>query len=327
MITLEGKHADMMMSRLKSWRLEDGNGLEGDSLTLVLNSDDIDGLPPKGEPYLVKLGDVVRDTFQISKRSFGLSPREVTLVCTVAPFSITDSTGYRERKSASWDKTTLAQVVSDCVAPHGYAIFVHPRLQKIEIEHIDRTDESTQAFLSRLAKQFDAIAKPVNDTFVVVPIGEVKSATGKAIETITLSLPQLNQPGSAQLVNVSGDLDGRNDFNGVRAFYVSTNDGTKQEVKVGTSPFKLLGKDKNSKTEAEQACAAELRKLQREGRKVTIDAPANPAAFAEGLIVLDGTFPSVAAGTYSIDRVSLSGQGQQPARMSINATLTGDKHE
>ncbi|WP_237359111.1 contractile injection system protein, VgrG/Pvc8 family [Vibrio azureus] len=243
---------------------------------------------------------------------------------SVAPFHIKDQTGYRERQSMSWDKTTLAQVVADTVTPHGFQAFVHPRLQKIEIAHLDRTDESTPAFLHRLAKHYDAVAKPVDGRFIFAPKGEARSASGKAIETVTLSQPDDNQPQRPNVINVSIDLDGRTEVTGVKAFYLSTENGTRQEVKKGKAPFKVIGKDKNSQQEAEQACASELRKMQREGRKLTIDAPPNPAAFAEGLLILDSTFPKAFQGTCSIDSVSFSGQGLQPRRMNITATLTGE---
>ncbi|MCD9551950.1 hypothetical protein GLP31_05600 [Photobacterium carnosum] len=324
MFHLIGNNADLILDRLKSWRLNDGNGTEGDNVTLVVSSDDVDGLPPKGERYSVRLGDVVRDSFQISKRSVSLYPREITLVLTVAPFSIKDESGYRERKSCSWDKTTVGQVVFDCLTPHGFDVFVHPRLQKIEIEHIDRSDESTPAFMNRLAKSYDAIAKPVEGRFIFVPIGEQRSASGKRIESVTLSLPMVNHPGNSDFVNVSAELDGRQDFNGVKAFYSSTADGSRQQVKVGSKPFKSLGKDKNTKKEAEQACAAELRKMQRQGRKISIEAPPNPTIFAEGLVLLDDTFPRAFKGQCSVDQVSFSGQGLQPNRMSIQATLIGE---
>ncbi|HFQ4959188.1 TPA: hypothetical protein ACGUPM_002641 [Vibrio vulnificus] len=324
MFKLIGTHSEMMMERLKSWRLSDGNGVEGDSLTLHINSDDIDGIPPKGEIYTVYLGDVLRDEFQISKRTVNLHPREVVLVLSVAPFSIKDESGYRERRSASWDDTTLGQIVADSVTPHGFEVFVHPRLQKIQIAHIDRTDESTPSFLHRLAKLFDAVAKPVDGRFIFAPKGEARSASGKAIESVTLSQPGGNNPQLPNFINVTIDLDGRSEHNGVRAFYLSTGDGSRQEIKLGSPPFKTIGKDRNSRQEAEQACAAEQRKMQREGRALTIEGPPDPRVFAEGLIILDQTFPTAFQGTSSVDTVSFSGQGLQPRRMTIKATLTGE---
>ena len=83
MLELFGKHADLMLSRLKSWRLDDDNGLEGDALTLTLHSDGIEGLPPRGELYQVALNGVVRDTFSICQRSFSLSPGDIRLVLTL----------------------------------------------------------------------------------------------------------------------------------------------------------------------------------------------------------------------------------------------------
>ncbi|WED23089.1 hypothetical protein L3Q72_06760 [Vibrio sp. JC009] len=322
MIKLVGKNAEMIHENLKSWQLTDGNGTEGDSLVLALSSEGINDLPDKGEKYEVYLNDVFRDDFQISKRKATLTPREVRLVLSVAKFNVTDSSGFREPKSASWDNASLYQIVSDCVTEHGYSVFIHPRLEKIKIEHIDRTDESTGPFLKRLAKMYDSVAKPVNGVYVLAPKGESKSASGKPIETITLSLSENEQ--ERKLISVDIELDGRNTFNGVRAHYVSSDDGTRHEVSVGTSSFKKIRKDCNSKSEAEQVAAAELRKLSREGRKLSISAPANARAFCEGIVVLDASFPAPFAGSSSIDSLVFNGRGRQPASMSIQATLLGD---
>lgn len=321
MLKLIGKNANLIHERLNRWSLEDSSGIDGDSLTLTINSDEIDGLPPKGEKFTVYMGGVERGNFQISSRAFSLHPRSVTLVMTIAPFSVKDSTAYRARTSASWDGATIGKIVSDCVSPHGFEPVVHPKLKNIVIAHIDRTDEGVQAFLRRMAKQYDAVAKPVDSKFIFAPKGLAKSASGQAIETVTLSLPDGNSPNNANFVNIRGDLDGRFEFNGVKAFYLLTQTGTRKEVQLGSAPFKALRQDKNNQLEAEQACAAELRKIQREGRKLTIQAPVNPTVFAEGLIHLDDSFPDIVKGMCSIDKVSFSGQGQQPSSMSISATL------
>jgi hypothetical protein len=323
-LELKGKHSEMMLSLLQSWTLRDENGIDGDDLKLVIHSSDIDGLPPKGEKYTVYLDEVNRGVFQISGRQFSVEPRTITITMTVSPFSIKDNSGFRERKSMSWNKATLGQVVSDCVSPHGFVPFVAPELQKIEIESLHRLDESTLPFLRKLAKRYDAIAKPVEDRFVFVPIGQRSTSSGKDIQSITLSLPDENKSLNSNFVNVSGDLDGRNDFSGVKAFYLDPTDSSRKEVSIGTAPFKRLGQDKNNQQEADQACHAELRKIQRQGRKVTIQAPAIATAFAEGHVILDSSFPSVAQGTYSIDSVSLSGAGKQATRMTLQATLLGE---
>lgn len=322
MLKLSGKNADLLMDRLTSWHLKDGNGTAGDAVTLAINSTDIDGLPSKGEQYTVYLNNVKRDVFQIAQRSATMHPRGIRLVLTVAPF-MADQSEFIKRQSSSWDNTTLGQIVADVVTPVGYAVFVHPRLEKIQIEHCDRTDESVPAFLHRLAKQFDAVAKPVERRYVFTPIGESKSATNQTIETITLTKPANNRPDLPNFVNVSTDLDGRSAFHGVKAYYVATHDGQRHEIAVGQAPFKQLGKDKNSEGEAHQAATMELRRIQRQGRTLTIEAPPEPKAFAEGLVVLDASFPRAFQGTCSIDTVEFSGQGLQPTHMTISATLTG----
>lgn len=320
-LRIEGKNSEMMMELLKNWQLTDGNGIENDSLSMTLFSENVDGIPPKGEKYQVFLGDTYRDEFQISKRSISLRPREVRLVLCVAPFNILDSTGYRERKSSSWDNASISQIASDCVTPHGFTVFVHPELQNIQIEHIDRTEESTSAFIYRLAKQYDAVAKIVDGKYVIAPKGKAKSATGKEIETITLSLPNNS---TSDFTNIEIDLDGRDEFLGVKSYYLSTDSGERVEVLAGNLPYKVMRDEFSCQSEAEQACSTELRRIQRNGRILTISALPNETAFAEGLVVIDNTFPSAFRGTCSIDSVCFSGRGRQATNMTIQATLTGE---
>lgn len=320
-LRIEGKNAAMMMELLKNWQLTDGNGIENDSLSMTLFSENVDGIPAKGEKYQVYIGNTYRDEFQISKRSISLRPSEVRLVLCVAPFNILDTTGYRERKSSSWSNASINQIVSDCVTPHGFSVFVHPELQKIRIESMHRTEESTSAFIYRLAKQYDAVAKIVDGTYVIAPKGKAKSATGKKIETITLSL---NDKQASDLTNIEIDLDGRDDFLGVKGYYLSTDLGERVAVVVGSTPCKVIRNEFSTQREAEQACSTELRRIQREGQRVTISALPNEKAFAEGLVVIDNTFPSAFRGTSSIDSVCFSGRGRQVSTMTIQATLTGE---
>ncbi len=321
-LRIEGKNSEMMMELLKNWQLTDGNGIENDSLSMTLFSENVDGIPPKGEKYQVFLGDTYRDEFQISKRSISLRPREVRLVLCVAPFNVLDSTGYRERKSSSWPPNTpISQIVSDCVTSHGFTVFVHPELQNIQTEGMHRTEESTSAFIYRLAKQYDAVAKIVDGKYVIAPKGKAKSPTGKEIETITLSL---NDKQASDLTNIEIDLDGRDDFLGVKGYYLSTDSGERVAVVVGSSPCKVIRNEFTTHAEVEQACSTELRRIQREGQRVSISSLPNEKAFAEGLVVIDNTFPSAFRGTSSIDSVCFSGRGRQATNMTIQATLTGE---
>jgi uncharacterized protein len=320
-LRIEGKNAEMMMEQLKNWQLTDGNGIENDSLSMTLFSENVDGIPAKGEKYQVYIGNTYRDEFQISKRSISLRPSEVRLVLCVAPFNILDTTGYRERKSSSWSNASINQIVSDCVTPHGFAVFVHPELQKIRIESMHRTEESTSVFIYRLAKQYDAVAKIVDGTYVIAPKGKANSATGKEIETITLSL---NDKQASDLTNIEIELDGRDDFLGVKGYYLSTDSGERVAVVFGSTPCKVIRNEFSTQPEAEQACSTELRRIQREGQRVTISSMPNEKAFAEGLVVIDNTFPSAFRGTSSIDSVCFSGRGRQVSTMTIQATLTGE---
>jgi uncharacterized protein len=68
-------------------------------------------------------------------------------------------------------------------------------------------------------------------------------------------------------------------------------------------------------------------KTQREAAKLRIDCPGNPAFGAEGLVVLDDSWPSHMRGTWSVDKLTESGSRQQSYRSTLEASYPDGKQE
>ncbi|KAF1366936.1 phage protein D [Yokenella regensburgei] len=139
--------------RLISLTMTDNRGFEADLLDIAL--DDIDGqieLPQRGavltlylgwkDSALLKMGVFTVDEIQHSG-----APDTLTIRARSADFR----GSLNSRREESWHDTTLGELVDAIARRNKLTASVAAPLQKIPIPHIDQSQESDAAFLSRLA--------------------------------------------------------------------------------------------------------------------------------------------------------------------------------
>ncbi|RDH92170.1 MAG: hypothetical protein DIZ77_08785 [endosymbiont of Seepiophila jonesi] len=95
-------------------------------------------------------------------------------------------------KLRNWDDITLGDLVATIAAEHGLIPRVGEFLDAIHIPHLDQTYESDMHLLTRLAKQYDADAKPVDGRLVFVEKGTAKSASGRPLNPIDINIEQVS---------------------------------------------------------------------------------------------------------------------------------------
>lgn len=145
--------------------------------------------------------------------------------------------------------------------------------------------------------------------------------SGKTLAPVTLSVTTNNSPDDASFINATLDEDARVKFKGCRTVWWDGESGKECIVETGSAPFEKIRQRHPDEAQAKAAGEGRLRKLEREALKVRIDAPGNPAFEAEGLVVLDGSWPSYMTGSLSVDRVTESGSRQQSYRAVLEASL------
>ncbi len=96
------------------------------------------------------------------------------------------NTSYRTPKSQSYHQQTLGSIVQEIAERNGYTPKVDPSLAKIVVRHIDQTAESDMAFATRLAEEYDAVAKPVDGKLVLAKRGEGKAITGETLPIVVI---------------------------------------------------------------------------------------------------------------------------------------------
>lgn len=206
-VRVSGAGERIINNRLTSWERIDAAGTQSDQLTLHIDTTGQIGLPKEGAvlTWLEGYGDNLIDKgqFKITRIVPKLFPPSVTIVATAAPFQVEDKTGFKERRTRIFENVSLADLFRQVVTPHGFSPRVAKEFESVVLDHMDQTDS---AFLTRIARERDAIAKPVNELYVLAKRGQVKTITGQAIPPVVVGVPSQNTPNElGQFINCQLD--------------------------------------------------------------------------------------------------------------------------
>ena len=212
------------LSRIISISLTDKSGFEADELTVSLS--DHDGklaLPPKSAEITIALGYIEtgivdKGSYKITEVSWSGAPD--TLHITAQSADTSDR--FSEAKEKSWHKTSLKEIIESIAAANGYIPIIGKAYQDEKIDHIDQSNESDAAFLSRLAERYDAIATVKHGRLLFVSSGEATTAGGQPLPTIRIT----RNSGDQYAFRYSNTES----YNAVRAYYIDKQTGKKHEV-------------------------------------------------------------------------------------------------
>ena len=262
------------LSRIISIRLTDISGFEADELTVSLS--DHDGklaLPPKSAEITIALGYIEtgivdKGSYKITEVSWSGAPD--TLHITAQSADTSDR--FSEAKEKSWHKTSLKEIIESIAAANGYTPIIGKAYQDEKIDHIDQSNESDAAFLSRLAERYDAIATVKHGRLLFVSSGEATTASGQPLPTIRIS----RNSGDQYAFRYSNTES----YNAVRAYYIDKQTGKKHEVVITednydpvkktvitTKKYKTKRKDgKTHKTTTKEV--TEIKQVDTAGKKI-----------------------------------------------------------
>lgn len=329
-VEIYGTNAALLNQRLISWEHIDAAGFESDQLTLTIDLEGLEGLPSLGGKIGLMVG--YRETEMVDKGQFKVTrlkptlfPFRLTLVATAAPFSKDDETGFKQRRTASHGPTTLGGLFRELVLRHGFSPRVAPEVSLIKIDHVDQSNETDMGFLTRLAKKYNVIAKPYDDVYVLARPGQTKSLSGKILPNVTLSVTSNNRPGDHAFISATLEESAREQAKGCKTCFVDAATGVLRWIETGLAPFKTIRQKQPNEAQAIAVGEGEVRKILRHKYKVKITCPGNPRLAAEGLVLLDDTWPDFMRGRWSIDKVTASGNRENSYRCLIDATCLDPK--
>lgn len=251
MLTLDGADITQNFSdRLIGLTMTDNRGFEADQLDIAL--DDTDGLvelPPRGASLTLWLGWqgsalVNKGSFTVDEIEHRGAPDTLTIRGRSADFRGT----LNSRREQSWHDTTLGVIVETIAQRNKLAASVADPLKAIAIPHIDQTQESDAAFLSRLAERNGASVSVKAGKLLFLKVGSAMTASGKPIPQMTVERGDGDRHQFA--------IADREAYTGVTAKWLHTKDPKpqKQKVKLKRKPkeqhLRALQHPKATKTSA-----------------------------------------------------------------------------
>ena len=153
------------------------------------------------------------------------------------------------------------------------------------LTHVDQ-NESDWHLLTRLARQYDAIAKPANGNLLVAPRGQAHSVSAKPLPEVSLT--------PISVTNYRVTLADRDRYGAVVVYWHDTATGQTVPVKIGTgTPVYTQRRIEADAATAQAMAQAQLLALNRGTGTLQLTLPGNPAIGAETPLRLHGFGPGI----------------------------------
>ncbi|HID9470930.1 TPA: phage late control D family protein [Serratia liquefaciens] len=216
--------------RLIALSLTDNRGFEADQLDIEL--DDSDGLmamPQRNAVLALSLGWkgealTPKGLFTVDEVEHRGSPDTLTIRARSADFRGSLNT----RRDESYHDTTLTHIVLKVAARNELKATLAAGLGSIKVSHIDQTQETDAAFLTRLASLNGAVAVVKNGRLLFMRPGNGTSVNGKPLPVFNLS----RQDGDQHSFSIAD----RDAYTGVTASWLNTKQPKPQKVKLQRKP-------------------------------------------------------------------------------------------
>jgi len=227
MVKLAGSDITADISRrLISLSLTDNRGFEADQLDIEL--DDADGLmqmPPRGAVLSVFLGWkgqalFHKGEFTVDEVEHRGAPDTLTLRARSADYR----GSLNSRRDNSYHDTTLEAIVSAVAARNSLQPAVAQSLKDVKVSHIDQTQETDAAFITRLAELNGGVVAIKAGKLIFIKPGSALTASGKPIPQMTLT----RSDGDGHTFNIAD----RDAYTGVSATWLHTKEPKPKKVKV-----------------------------------------------------------------------------------------------
>ncbi|QQE39161.1 phage late control D family protein [Enterobacter asburiae] len=212
--------------RLISLTMTDKRGLEADQLDIQL--DDSDGLldlPARGARLSLWLGWEgtpleEKGDFTIDAIHFRGAPDTLT----IQGFSADFRGKLNVRREQSWHDTTIGAIVDTIAQRNQLTASVASGLASIAISHIDQSQETDAAFLSRLAERNGAFVSIKAGKIIFMKAGQAVTASGTPLSLMMIE----RGDGDKHLFSITD----RENYSGVTAKWLQTRDPKQQNTQL-----------------------------------------------------------------------------------------------
>lgn len=285
-LTIDGRDITPKVdARLEQLTLSEARSEEADQLDLVLL--DLDGrlaLPRKGITLNLALGFdatalIEKGTFIVDEVSHSGPPDRVTIRARSAELT----SSLRRRRDQSWHAQTLGSIVQTIAARNGLTPSMDSTLAAQSIGHIDQSGESDIAFITRLGRNFDAVATVKHGRLIFLNINNTTTAAGTTLPVVNIR--------RSETQNHTYTAADRDSYSGVRALYANLNAAAQQSVTAGSESgnMKELPDLFANREEAQKAATAEWQRIERGTAALSLTlATGRPELMPQSLVQVSG---------------------------------------
>lgn len=216
--------------RLISLTMTDNRGFEADQLDIEL--DDSDGqlaMPVRGAVISLFLGWkgqplTGKGDFTVDEVEHHGAPDTMTIRARSADFRGT----LNSRREVSYHDTTLGAVIRQVAERNKLQPMIAEALASVPVTHIDQTQETDAAFMTRIATLNGAVAAIKAGRLLFIKPGGGVTAAGKPIPQMTIT----RQDGDRHSFSIAD----RGAYTGVTASWLHTKEPKHKKVKVQRKP-------------------------------------------------------------------------------------------
>jgi Phage protein D len=284
-LTVGGAPAgNQLRSRLMSISVVLNDGGQSDQLSFTLDDSQTVTLgrlklPETGKEIKLSLGYELHKApmgiFHVDQVSCSGSPGGGSINITAVPKLLLDE------KTRTWADTTVGDVISKIAGENDLSAKVSLSLKTKKIVVENQIKETDISFVTRLAKKYDALAKPAGDSLLFLVKGDCKTAAGVPL------LPTIIT--ADNIIQWNCNLSDRTEYGSVVAVWHNRVMATQEQViagKEGATPINRIPHLYATEDEAKAAATAMLNEKTRDASTLNLTVVGDPGIVAGSSIVL-----------------------------------------
>ncbi|OQX16164.1 MAG: hypothetical protein BWK73_04690 [Thiothrix lacustris] len=298
----------------------DQRGFESDSLEFTMADPGADyALPARGRTLLWSCGYVgkplvYRGAFEVDEvgQSGGASTHDtITVRCKSADMR----KSLKVHKTRSFHRKTLGEILTQVASDHELKPRISTQFASIAVDHLDQTNESDINLITRVAKEYNAVAKVADGYLIFVERGAATDASGVPLPPVVISRGLTYQHDYL--------VADRDQYTGVIAKYRPSEKAKTQQVVVGSEDnprtLKMIYK---SEAAARTAAEAAMNGMTNGTETITLSlSDGIPELFAEMPLVLLGYRPEIDGAGWVVESVTTTLDGR--LEQTVNAERGG----
>lgn len=316
-LTIGGADAtDRIRDRLLSLTVTDNSGEEADEIEITLDDrDNAIETPRRGVDIDVSLGWAGEELIPIGRFTVDeVEPSGPPDQLVIRGKAADMRASFKAPKTRAWRETTIQAIVSRIASEHGLQPAVAQALGGQAIAHRDQSNESDLHFLTRLGRDYGAVAAPKNGRLVFAPAGEGTSASGQALPSVALA--------RNELISWRGVAADRESVGKVRARYRDQAAARTRYAEAGDGePVRTLRHLHRDQAAAQAAAQAELSRTQRAENGIELTLPGRAELAAQVPMTVSGLRPEM-SGAWIASRVE---HRMDFASGGFTTVVTGEK--